>query len=88
MQDELLPTKAVAELLGRSVATINRWAQERLLEPAIEMEGTTGARLFRRSDVDAFAAAELERRSKHGACPNCAQTTWHGKDACPTEKAS
>ena len=58
MTDELLPTKAVAALLGRSVATINRWAQEGRLVPALEMPGDTGARLYRRSDVEALLAPE------------------------------
>lgn len=58
MTDELLPTKAVAAMLGRSVATINRWAQEGRLVPAVEMPGDTGARLFRRSDIEALLNAQ------------------------------
>lgn len=56
--DDLLPTKAVADLLGKTVATVNRWVLEGKLHPAVEMPGKTGARLFRRSDVDAFMAVE------------------------------
>lgn len=58
VQDELLPTAEVARLLGKSVATINRWAQEHRLEPAVEMPGETGARLYRRGDVEALLAHE------------------------------
>lgn len=58
VQDDLLPTASVAELLGKSVATINRWATEGRLKPALEMGGKTGARLFRRSDVEALIPEE------------------------------
>jgi DNA-binding transcriptional MerR regulator len=58
MQDDLVPTKTVAEMLGKPVGTINRWAKEGKLEPAFEIPGRTGARLYRRSDIEAFAAAE------------------------------
>lgn len=58
MSDDLLPTTAVAELLGKSVATINRWAQEKRLVPAVELPGETGARLYRRSDVEALLPAK------------------------------
>lgn len=60
MVDDLLPTKAVADLLGTTVATVNRWAIEGKLAVAVEMPGRTGARLYRRSDVDAFLAAKAE----------------------------
>lgn len=53
--DDLIPTAETARILGKSVATINRWAAERKLVPAIEMPGEKGARLFRRSDVLALA---------------------------------
>lgn len=57
MQDDLLPTKAVAALFSTTVATVNRWAQEGKLTPAVEMPGRTGARLYRRSDIEAHLAA-------------------------------
>jgi DNA-binding transcriptional MerR regulator len=57
MQDDLLPTNEVAKLVRRTVATVNRWANEGKLIPAVEMPGETGARLYRRSDVQAFLAA-------------------------------
>lgn len=58
MADDLMPTTAVAALLGKSVATINRWAQEKRLVPAVELPGATGARLYRRADVEALRAPE------------------------------
>lgn len=60
MDDPLISTAAVAELAGRTVATVNRWAAEKKLTPAHEMPGKTGARLYRRSDVIAYLAS-LER---------------------------
>ena len=60
MADDLLSTSAVAALVGRSVATVNRWAQEDRLTPAVTMPGATGARLYRRSDVDALVAEMTE----------------------------
>lgn len=54
MADDLLSTAAVAELVGKTVATVNRWAAEGKITPAVEMTGKTGARLYRRSDITAF----------------------------------
>lgn len=56
--DDLIRTRDVADLAGRTVATVNRWVLEGKLIPAVEMPGRTGARLFRRADVDAFLTAE------------------------------
>ncbi len=58
MLEDLIRTKDVAGLAGKTVATVNRWVLEGKLTPAVEMPGKTGARLFRRSDVEAFLAAE------------------------------
>lgn len=57
---DLIPTADVADILGKSVPTVNRYAAEGRLVPAIRMPGLRGARLYRRSDVEAFAAAETE----------------------------
>ena len=58
MDDDLIPTSEVAKLLGRSVATINRWAAEGrgVPEPAVDIPGRGGVRMYRRSDVEALAA--------------------------------
>lgn len=54
MDAELLTTAQAARLLGKSVGTINRWVNENRLSPAVTLPGETGARLFRRSDIDAL----------------------------------
>lgn len=50
-----LSTAQVAELLGVSVATVNRWAVAGRLVPAIQVPGHNGARLYLADDVEAFA---------------------------------
>jgi DNA-binding transcriptional MerR regulator len=66
MQDDLLPTKAVAELLGCTVATVNRWATEGRLTPAVEMPGKTGARLYLRTTVEDFRNRAAETTKAAG----------------------
>ena len=57
--DELLSTKAVAELLGVSVGTINRWAKEKTrIAPVTKMGVNTGAYLWRRSDIVEYIARQ------------------------------
>lgn len=56
--DDLIPTTEAASILGKSVATVNRWAATGRLAAAVEMPGETGARLFRRSDVLALGSPE------------------------------
>ena len=56
MSDDLITTATAAGLLGKSVATVNRWAAEGRITPAVEMPGETGARLYRRSDIEALLA--------------------------------
>jgi excisionase family DNA binding protein len=63
VQNDLISTTEVAEILGVSVATVNRWAAEGQLKPRHEMPGRTGARLFSRRDVARFEA----KRSKPAA---------------------
>lgn len=53
--EELITTTAAAELLGCSVATVNRKARTGELPPAIEGPGQRGARLYERSTVEALA---------------------------------
>jgi excisionase family DNA binding protein len=52
---ELVTTAEAAKILGRSVATVNRWAKSGRLEVAEQYPGPTGPRLFRRSTVEAAA---------------------------------
>lgn len=56
--DDLLTTAEVARIVGRSVPTIHRWVESGRLPTARKLPGIRGARLFRRSDVDALLAPE------------------------------
>lgn len=56
---ELIDTQTVADLLGKSVPTINRWAAEERLKPAVRGRGDRGYRLYRRSDIEALRDAEV-----------------------------
>ena len=57
---ELLSTAEAAALLGKSIATINRWADSGALPVAVKAPGIRGARFF--------AAAEVEKlRTEAGA---------------------
>jgi len=63
---DLLSTAEVADLLGASVATVNRWAASGKLPVAHALPGIRGARLFARSDVLVILeaeAADLARRT-------------------------
>lgn len=46
----------MAELLGKSIPTINRWAAEGKLPVATKIEtgNDRGARLYRRADIEAL----------------------------------
>lgn len=89
MADDLIGTKAAADILGRTVATLNRWAAEKredTPQPAVELPGKTGARLYRRADVEALAATERARAIAAGACPDCYRPgahTLHTDGVCP-----
>lgn len=50
-----MSTAQVARELGVSVATVNRWAVNGRLTPAIQVPGQNGARLYRALDVRRFA---------------------------------
>lgn len=53
---DLIPTVEAAELLGVKRSTLTRWVQSGRLDEAMKLPGETGARLFRRSDIDRLAA--------------------------------
>ena len=55
--DELLSTAEAAALLGKSTATINRWADSGALPVAVKAPGLRGARFFTRASVEAMASA-------------------------------
>jgi DNA-binding transcriptional MerR regulator len=70
MPDELLSTKTVADMLKTTVTTINRWAIEGRIKPAGKVPTRTGARLYRRSEVErviAVRAAEMAARDEQAA---------------------
>jgi hypothetical protein len=48
----LLSTAEAAALLGKSTATINRWADSTALPVAFKAPGVRGARFFAREDVE------------------------------------
>lgn len=60
---DLLTTADVAELLGVTVATVNRWAAAGALEAA----AMAGGRVFRRSVVVAFAADRADEAERVAA---------------------
>lgn len=51
---ELVSTAEAATLLGKSTATINRWADSGALPVAFKAPGARGARFFTRDAVDAM----------------------------------
>ncbi len=56
MGSDLLPTRAVAQLLNCSPSTISRKVAAGELTPALKVDGLRGAMFFRRSDVEALLA--------------------------------
>lgn len=53
---DLLGVKAAAEIVGVSDRTIKRLAKDGALPHAMKLDGDTGAYLFRRRDVERYAA--------------------------------
>lgn len=51
----LLNTRQVAERLGVSVDTVNRWARIGKLTPEVQLDGPRGARLYNPEHVEALA---------------------------------
>ena len=49
---QLLTTKQVADRLGVSVATVNRWAREGALPVSVKAPGERGARLYRADEIE------------------------------------
>jgi predicted site-specific integrase-resolvase len=54
---ELVSTAEAATLLGKSTATINRWADSGALPVAFKAPGVRGARFFARADVENLSRA-------------------------------
>jgi len=60
--DELLTRKEVAELLGVGAQTVRVWAVRRYGPPYMKRKGRC---LYRRDDVEAFAAARRGKGARH-----------------------
>lgn len=63
----LIATAEAAELLGVSVATVNRWAASGALSPAVKTPGPRGANLFHRDEITALRKDRDRRSQKAGA---------------------
>lgn len=50
--DDLVTTAEAAEISGKSVSTVNRWADCGRLPVAAKAPGVRGARFFHKSDVE------------------------------------
>lgn len=48
----LVTTAEASKMLGRSVATVNRWVIAGRITPAMKLPGARGAHLFRLADVE------------------------------------
>ncbi|MGX7679110.1 helix-turn-helix domain-containing protein [Jatrophihabitans sp. DSM 45814] len=53
-RSDLAATAEVAEILGRSVATVNRWAKDGKLRPVAKAPGIRGPYLFDRAEIARF----------------------------------
>lgn len=65
--DALMSTAEAAVTLKVSVATLNRWVAAGKLTPAMQYPGRTGARLYRREDVEALAAEQATAETAESA---------------------
>lgn len=52
---DLVTTAEAARIVGRSVATVNRWAAAGTLTPIVRGPGLRGANLYARADVERLA---------------------------------
>lgn len=94
---DLIGTKEAAELIGKSVATLNRWAADGRSDrpqPVLTLPGETGARLYERTAVEAYRASEDARLAKFiasGACEVCTLEERipcrHADGICPNAEA-
>lgn len=51
METTLLTTAEVADLLGVSIPTVNRWVRDGRLTPSQKLPGVRGANLFHADDI-------------------------------------
>jgi excisionase family DNA binding protein len=57
MPNDLLTTAQVAERLGLSVYTINRYVRDGRIRAEMQMPGSKGARLYHPAEIDRFAGS-------------------------------
>jgi excisionase family DNA binding protein len=58
VETNLIGTAEACELLSIHRSTLARWVTDGRVKPAIELRGATGARLFRRRDIEALRDQE------------------------------
>jgi hypothetical protein len=63
---DLVGTVEAAEIIGCERSSLSRWVALGKLTPAMRLTGDTGAHLFHRADVEAFAAGYAPRRRETG----------------------
>lgn len=56
METTLITTAEVAERLGVSIPTVNRWVRDGRLTPVQKLPGIRGANLFRADDIERESA--------------------------------
>lgn len=54
--EDLISSQEALEILGVVLSTLTRWAADGKITPALKMPGSSGAYLWRRSDVVQLAA--------------------------------
>lgn len=60
MPNDLISTREATALLGYAYpSSLSRMVAAGLIEPAMKLEGKTGAFLFRRTDVEALRAEQV-----------------------------
>lgn len=61
MSSDLLTTAQVAEVLNKTVQTINRYVRDGLLTATMQLPGENGARLFHPAEVERFKQWHAEQ---------------------------
>ena len=56
METTLITTAEVAQRLGVSIPTVNRWVRDGRLTPVQKLPGLRGANLFRAEDIERKSA--------------------------------
>lgn len=62
-QSDLIPTVAVAEILGVHVRTVHRYVEADLITPAVKVPGLRGALMFDRRDAELLKIRREQERA-------------------------